>query len=141
MAQIVDKLDEAIKFYRDILGLDLLWQITLTDGLLDELLETPPGTEVKIAMIDKGDEKALTMQLMELSMKGRSLASIARPPNLGLFMISFEVDALSPFIETCKMEGVPILSGPMELHTKLHGKMRAMTVEGPSGEIVELFEH
>jgi len=140
-AQVVDNLDEAIKFYRDILGLDLLWRITLTDGLLDDLLETPPGTEVKTAMIDKENEKALTLQLFELSIKGKSLASVARPPNLGLFMTSFEVDDLSSLMETFKKEGIAILSGPVALHTKLHGEMRAITIEGPSGEMVQLFEH
>jgi hypothetical protein len=55
-------------------------------------------------------------------------------------MISFEVGDLLPLMETFKKEGISILSGPVESYTKVHGKMRVITVEGPSGVMVELFE-
>jgi len=136
----VKDMSEGIKFYCDTLGLDLRQELTLTGGLLDKLLVIPPGTEVKTAMIHKKDEISLTIQFLQVSVEGKSLASVARPPNLGVFMISFEVDDLSSHIENFKQEGIPILSGPVELHTKVHGKMRAIIVEGPNGEMIELFE-
>jgi len=139
-AQYVDNISKGIKFYRDILGLDLRYEIPLSEGVLNDVLRLPLDTKIKVALIHKKDENALTMQFIQLSVKGNSLASVARPPNLGLFMISYEVDDLSSLIETFKKEGIAILSGPVELHTKLHGKMRAITVEGPYGEMVELFE-
>ena len=137
-AQTMDNLSEGIKFYRDILGLDLGWEITLAEGLLDELLETPPGTEVKTAFFERRAENALGIQTFQFSVKGKP--TVARPPNLGLLMMSFEVDNLSSLIKTFKQERIPILSGPVELHTKVHGKMRAIIVEGPGGTMVELFE-
>jgi len=139
-AQYVDNMKETIEFYRDILDLDLSGEFTLAKGLLDDILGLPPGTEVKLAFIAKKDENALLMELDEFSAKGKSLAPVARPPNLGLFTMSFEVDNLASLMETFKKEGIAILSGPVELHTKLHGKMRAITVEGANGELIELFE-
>ena len=137
-AQIVESMSAVVKFYGDILGLDLLSELTLPEGLVDDVLTLPPGTEVKMAFFNK--ENALIVEFLQLSMKGKSLASVARPPNLGLFMISFEVDNLLPLMETFKKEGIAILSDPVESHTQVHGKMRAITVEGPSGVMVELFE-
>lgn len=137
-AQIVDSMSDVVRFYGDILGLDLLSELTLPKGLVDDVLTLPPGTEAKIAFFNK--ENALLVEFLEFSLKGESLASIARPPNLGLFMISFEVDNLSSLMETLAKGGIAILSTPIELHTKLHGKMRAVTVEGPSGVMLELFE-
>ena len=140
-AQFADNLDEAIRFYRDIVGLDLMSQMTIPKGLIDDIIAVPPGTEEKTAFFNKKDENALMMECMQLSIKGKSLASVARPPNLGLFMISFEVDDLSSFMETCEKKEVAILSGPVELHTQLHGKMRVIILESPNGVMIELFEH
>lgn len=145
----VSNLEESLAFYRDWIGMEVvaeqilepdkiqqLWN--LPEGLVDDVLTIPPGTEVKIAFFNK--ENALLVEILQFSVKGKSLASVARPPNLGLFMISFEVNALFSLMETCKKEGISILSGPVDLHTKVHGKMRAITVEGPSGAMIELFE-
>lgn len=139
-AQFVGNLDEAIRLYRDIVGLDLIGQMTIPKGLIDDIIGVPPGTEEKVAFFNKKDENALMMECMQLSTKGKSLASIARPPNLGLFMISFEVEDLSAFMEPCKKKGVAILSGPVELHSKLHGRIRVITLEGPNGVMIELFD-
>jgi len=140
-AQFSDNLDEAIRFYRDIVGLDLIGQMTIPKRLIDDVIAVPPGTEEKVAFFNNKDRNDLMMECMQLSIKGKSLVSVARPPNLGLFMISFEVDDLSSLMETCKKEGVAILSGPMELHNQLHGKMRAIILESPNGVMIELFEH
>jgi len=139
-AQIVESIDEAIKFYVDILGLDLMDQVTVPEGFLDELLGLPPDTGVKLAFVNRKDTDALLLEFVQPSVKGKSPAAAARPPNLGLFMISFEVDNLASLTEKFEKEGITILSGPVELHTKVHGKMRAITVEGPSGAMIELFE-
>jgi len=139
-AQIVENMSDVGKFYGDILGLDFLGELTLPGGLVDDVLTLPHGTKVKMAFFNKKDENALMVEFLQLSVKGKSLSSVARPPNLGLFMISFEVDALLSLMATLKKEGISILSGPVELHTKVHGHMRAITVEGPGGVMVELFE-
>jgi len=139
-AQIVESIDEAIKFYVDILGLDLMDQVTVPEGFLDELLGLPPNTGLKLAFVNRKDTDALLLEFVQPSVKGKSPAAAARPPNLGLFMISFEVDNLASLTEKFEKEGITILSGPVELHTKVHGKMRAITVEGPGGAMIELFE-
>jgi catechol 2,3-dioxygenase-like lactoylglutathione lyase family enzyme len=128
------------KFYRDILGIDLLGELNFGKGLLDELLLLPPETDGKLAFYKKQDSNALLMEFVQLSVKGKSLASVARPPNLGLFMISFKVDDLSALMATLRKEGIVVLSGPVELYIETHGKIRAITVEGPSGVLVECFE-
>ena len=139
-AQLVENLGEVKRFYGDILGLDLKGEMTVPEGIIDRVLAVPPGTESEVVFYERKDENTCLMEFLKLSVKAIALASIARPPNLGLFMISFEVDALLSLMETLKKEGIAILSGPVELQTKVHGKMRAITVEGPSGVMIELFE-
>lgn len=139
-AQYVKDMDESIRFYCDILGLDLRDKLTLTPGLLDQLLVVPTGTEVKTAMIHKKEQVSLTIQLMKVSVEGKPLASVARPPNLGVFMLSFEVDDLSSLIRKLGEARVPVVTGPVELHDAVHGRMSAITITGPNGELVQLFE-
>jgi len=139
-AQIVNTTDEAVKFYCGILGLDLLGQMTAPKGAVQDILAIPQDTEVNLAFVNSKDADTLQMECIQLSLDNKSLAQIARPPNLGLFMISFKVDNLSSLVETLKRNKVAILSGPVELHTRLRGKIRAITVEGPGGTMVELFE-
>jgi len=137
-AQMVEDISEVKEFYGEILGLDLKGEMAIPEGLIDDILTLPRGTEVKTSFFNKED--ALMIEFLQLSIEGKSLASVARPPNLGIFMISFEVDNLLPLMETFRKEGISILSGPVELPTKVHGRMRAITVEGPSGVMIELFD-
>jgi len=140
MAQIVESIDEVKGFYGGILGLDLMGEMPIPQGLIDDIITLPPGNEIKTAFYEKRGENTLTIEFLEISLKGKSLARVARPPNLGLIMISFEVNDLSSLTHRCKNEGIAILSGPVELHTKSKGEIRAITVAGPSGEMIELFE-
>ena len=138
-AQIVASMDEVIRFYVDILGLDLMSQASVPEGLLEELLGLPGPTSIKLAFINRKDSDALTVELVQPALGGRFGTVAARPPNLGLFMISFEVDDLPSVMGRLNQEGIPVVSGPVELNTSLHGKMNAITVEGPNSSLVGLF--
>jgi len=139
-AQYVEDMDASIHFYCDVLGLDLRDRFTVTSGLVDRLLAVPPGTETEFAMVYRKDQVSLTIQLMRVAMAGKPLAAIARPPNLGIFMMSFAVDNLSRFIQKLGEAGVPILTGPMEWHDLVHDRINAVTTAGPDGELIQLFE-
>jgi catechol 2,3-dioxygenase-like lactoylglutathione lyase family enzyme len=139
-AQIVEELNEVIRFYVDILGLDLMNQATIPEGLLEKLLGLPHHTSAKLAFINRKDSETLHVEIIQLSVKCKSLASIVRPPHLGLFMISFEVENLSSLLHKLSKERIAVLSGPIEINTVLYGRTRAITVEGPAGVMIELFE-
>jgi len=136
--QRVKSVDEAQRFYVDILGLDLLFARAASQGLADAMLGLPPDSEVKATVCGRRGENSLNVEFLEFTIKGKPL--VARPPDLGLFMISFEVDNLSAFIEKLKKARIKILSGPVKLHTKGCGEISAITVEGPDQTLVELFE-
>jgi len=139
-AQYVKVIDASIRFYCDVLGLDLRDKLTLSPGLLDQLLVVPPGTETQTAMIHKKDQVSLTIQLIKVAVPGQELAAVARPPNLGVFMMSFEVDDLSQYMKKLSEAGVPIVAGPVELHDQVHGRMNAIITAGPNGELIQLLE-
>jgi len=103
-AQIVENMDEAISFYRDLLGLQLMGDYHLPQGLVDEVLALPQGTDVRIAFLNSQGSTAPILELLEFSRKGKSLNHVAQPPNLGLFMISMETDDLTELIKKSKIK-------------------------------------
>jgi len=138
--QIVTDMDEVIRFYVDILGLDLTMQISIPQGLMEKLRGFPGPTSLKVAFVTRKDSNAAPVELIQPAVGGRFGTVAARPPNVGLFMISFEVDDLTSVIARLSQARIPVLSGPVELHTRLHGKMTAITIEDPNSSLVGLFE-
>ena len=139
-AQIVEDMDEVIRFYRDILGLTLVGDHKMPRGSLDEILPLPPGIDVRIALFNKEGSPPPVVEFLEFSRKGKSLASIAKPPNLGIFMISFETDDLSGLMKRFNEEGIPVIAGPVEMEIAPHGKIKSIIVEGPSKVTIEFFQ-
>jgi len=138
-AQIVEDMDEVIRFYRDILGLALQGDYKLPRGLVDDVLTLPSGTDSRIAFFNKEGSEGPLVEFLELSLKGKSLAPVAKPPNLGIFAISFETDDLSGLIEKFNQEKIRIISGPIEMEIAPHGMLDTIIVEGPSEVMVEFF--
>jgi len=138
-AQIVEDMDAAIRFYRDILGLTLVsdnnWR-----GLVDDLLTLPPGTDMRMVLFNKEGSEAPVVECIQISLKGKSLAPVAKPPNLGIFMISFETDDLSGLMQKFTREKVKVIAGPVKIELAPYGKINAVTVDGPSNVIIEFFE-
>jgi len=139
-AQMVENIDDAIVFYRDILGLELQGDYKLPRGLVDEVLKLPTDTDVRIAFFNKKESNGPLVEFLEYSVKGKSLAPVAKPPNVGLFSIAFETDSLSEMIENIKRNSVRIISGPLEMEIAPHGLIRSIIAEGPSGAMIEIFE-
>jgi hypothetical protein len=54
------------------------------------------------------------------------------PEKLGIFLVAFESDDLQADIARVKEKGFKVLSGPVEIQSNLHGKIKAAHVEGPS---------
>ena len=73
------------------------------------------------------------LELLEITPKGRMV--IGRPPDTGLFMIGYEVEALVPALAGVKEAGFARFSGPVQVD----GASCAI-VEGPSGILVLLQE-
>ena len=139
-AQIVENMEEALRFYRDLLGLAVVTDATFPKGLYDKLLGLPYGTEGRIVLLNSESSNAPFLELVQLSVKGKSLSEVAKPPNLGIFMISFETDDLSGLIDKFRKENITILSDPVELALLPYGGIRLIHVEGPSKVRIEFFE-
>jgi catechol 2,3-dioxygenase-like lactoylglutathione lyase family enzyme len=138
-AQIVEDMDEAIRFYRDILGLTIVGDNNWS-GLVDDLLGLPPGTDMRMVLFTKKNSSAPVVECITFSRKGKKLGPVTKPPNLGIFMIAFLTTDLTGSMEKLSSENIQKLSGPVEMELAPYGKIKAITVRGPSDVMIEIFE-
>jgi catechol 2,3-dioxygenase-like lactoylglutathione lyase family enzyme len=139
-AQVVNNIEETLRFYRDILGLELIADEKLPRGLVDEVLALPSGTDLRMAFLNKQGSQNPVIEFLEFSTKGKTLTSTANPLNFGLFMISFEVTDLSGLIIKLQDEKIKFLSKPMKMEIPCYGKVRSLLIETPNKAMIELFE-
>ena len=139
-AQVVNNIEETLRLYRDILGLDLIADQKLPRGLVDKVLALPKGTDLRMAFLNKQGSQNPVIEFLEFSTKGKPLTSIANPLNFGLFMVSFEVTDLSGLIIKLQDEKIKLLSKPMKMEIPYYGKVRSLLIESPNRAMIELFE-
>ena len=140
-SQFVEDVESVSQFYVDILGLNKIFDQVLPRGMVDEILNLPAGTESRMAFITQsGSSNTPMLEFLQCSVKGKYLADMTKPPNLGLFAIAFETDDLSALIEKFQNHRIKILSGPVEISTCSHKPVRAIVVEGPNRVNLQFFE-
>lgn len=138
MAQTVASADEAFAFYRDILGLPVVTDITVEPGLMDEMLHLPKGSTVHLAGLNHPESNGPQVEFLDLSVKGKKLE--CTPEKLGIFMISFESNDLKDDLAKITDGGYKVLSGPMRVESRLHGSVMAADIAGPSDLRMEFFQ-
>ncbi len=139
-SQFVEDLEEVTKFYVDILGLNKVFDQILPQGMIDDILNLPSGTESRMAFITQPGSNTPALEFIQCSVKGKYLSDVAKPPNLGLLAIAFETDDLSALMETFQNHRIKILSEPVEISTCSERQVRAIAVEGPNRVNLQFFE-
>jgi catechol 2,3-dioxygenase-like lactoylglutathione lyase family enzyme len=138
MAQFVENMQKAMLFYRDALGLQVVSDTVPPTGFFDEILHLPSDTATRIVLFNFPQSNDPVVEVLETSAKGKPLA--ASPGQIGIAMLAFESNALEADIAKVTEKGFQVLTGPVEVNSMLHGKIKAADVEGPSKIRVELFQ-
>ncbi len=108
----VNNMEESIKFYKDLIGLEILDRFTPYEGVEIVMLGEENGTMVEL----------ISNQTTKLKTKGIS--------------IGFKVDSLEGSIETMKNNGVKILTEPVSPSPDLEFYF----VEDPNGLEIQLIK-
>lgn len=108
----VNNVEESIKFYKDLIGLEILDRFTPYEGVEIVMLGEENGTMVEL----------ISNQTTKLKTKGIS--------------IGFKVDSLEKSIETMKNNGVKILTEPVSPSPNLEFYF----VEDPNGLEIQLIK-
>lgn len=139
-SQVVADIEEVTKFYVDLLGLNKVFDQVLPSGMIDDILNFPPGTESRMAFINQTGSNNAALEFIQCSVPGKPLSDIVQHPDLGLFAIAFAVDDLTVLIQKLQANQIKILSEPVEISLGKGDRARAIIVEAPNGVKIQFFE-
>lgn len=139
-AQFVEDVESVSTFYTEVLGFKKVFDQDLPDGLIDGILDLPEGTKSRMTFLVHPEAKSPVVELIKTSAPGKSLADVCHPPNIGLFAWALEVDDLEATRTKVEAAGFKALSPPVKMTVGGHGDIRAITIQGPNGILLELFD-
>lgn len=139
-AQIVESIDEVKKFYGGVLGLDAKGDMRVPGGVVDRVMGYPPGTEARLAFYERKGTNSCLLEFIEAKYQARTLGREGRPPNYGIFMISFEDHDLESTLRKSELAGFPTSGQPVSYRDIRNGTVTAASINAPSGVLVHLFK-
>jgi len=120
----VRSLDQALKFYRDTLGLTL------------KGIEDVPAEKVRVAMLPLGDTR---IELLEATAADSAIARFIEKRGEGIHHIAIEVSGLDAHLKRLEAAGVRILPGKGEYGASGH-RYAFLHPASCGGVLVELVE-
>lgn len=138
VAQWVDDVDDALGFYRDLLGLTVMSDVTSPRGFFDQVLHLPCDSQLRIVTLNTPESCTPVVELVCMSAGGNEIRP--RKDELGVFAFSFATDDIGGDVERVREGGRQILFGPTQVERLGIGQGLAAEVEAPHGVRVQLFQ-
>ena len=127
----VSNLERSLKFYRDVMGMEVLMELTITDDRIARVTGMP-GAQCRIVHLKLGDG---ILELFEYSNPiGINKAKDMRQCDYGLIHLGFEVNEFHKHVEQFKEMGLEFLGEPVEFRPGVW----VVYLRGPDGEVIEL---
>ena len=138
----VSKLETALQFYRDLLGLDAGAEFTCGGDSFNRHWNLPVGSETRACMLSNGDSPVGRLLLMEFKTDARTPV----PPKdartyRGFWNLNFYIDDLKTLVADLKANGVTLWEDIINYNTTaLSGGWLESVASGPDGIAIALFE-
>ena len=105
--------DKSVRFYRDILGLKVIFDNVLEGEQLDQIVRLPQA-KLKVYLLGKENVNAGKVEIIQyLSHEGRPLPKETSLSDCGLRFISFRVDDMDKAYSLLRGKGIEFLSEPI----------------------------
>ena len=126
VAIIVHNIDQALAFYRDILG------------ITPREIRDVPTEQVRIAFLPLGGPGGSEIELIEPTTSDSSLVRFLEKRGEGLHHICLEVDNIEVALQEMQDQGVPVLDQQPRIAAEGHAIF--MHPKGTNGVLLELLE-
>lgn len=132
----VSDLDRALRFYRDVLGLEVVMQQEKEGGYLAAITGYP-GAHVRMAhLVTAGGERLELFEYVEPRGRGRPL----EPSTIGITHVCLVVDDIHEAYHRLVAAGAEPFSEPIEIDTGANAGAYGLYVRDPDGIVLELFQ-
>jgi catechol 2,3-dioxygenase-like lactoylglutathione lyase family enzyme len=139
-SMLVNDFEAALEFYRDLLGLRVMEDLSITSEELQKLIGLPAPVTLRMAFLQGAETLAGKVGLLNYSgITGRSLKAQAGPPRRGAIMLTFETDDLDELERRLRANGAEIIGADGVWELAPLGRRRFLTARGPEGVFLEFF--
>jgi glyoxylase I family protein len=138
----VRNMDRALRFYRDLLGLKVLGDITI-EGDEADILTREKGVKLRVVYLrSEKDLKGPPLELLHfVEPAGDGKGPYPRLTNPGITEVAFWVRDIEQTYSELGTRGVKFLSPPQLFELEGYGKAKAVYFWDPDGTILELIQN
>ena len=133
----VSDLERSLHFWRDAMGMEVLFQQEKAGGYLEAIVGEP-GAHVLMAHLAFGGEGPRIELFQYLAPGGGR--HFSRPADQGFAHVCVACDDLGEWLERLIAAGGTPFSEPVEIDTGVNKGGRGVYLRDPDGHVVELFE-
>lgn len=134
----VSNMDEALRFYRDLLGMQPVSERTIS-GEFAETITAVPGAHMRVVYLQMAPSSEHRLELIEyISPKGALLAQSTNQP--GCAHLALNVDDLDTMYRDLSARGIRFKSAPITVVGGLNAGGKAVYLYGPDAVTIELIQ-
>ena len=133
---IVSDLERSLKFYRDVLGFEVVEEVDLIEGKKVSLGVGIDDARLQLAHLRVGSGPTRIELLHYISPKGKPLSPNTRSNDIGVGHAAFRVRDIQKYYERLKSAGVRFISAIQESSTR----EKFCYFYDPDGAILEIIE-
>lgn len=127
------------RFYRDVLGLNVLNDNILEGPEIERMIGLPPGSALDVSIWGVAGEAFGQMEIIEYrGVEGNNLYSKTVPKHRGILHVTYATQDLSKLIRVLEQAGIPWSEGGHRFI--LPGTGRFIRFHSPAGFRIEVFE-
>jgi catechol 2,3-dioxygenase-like lactoylglutathione lyase family enzyme len=137
----VRDLERSLAFYCDVLGFKQSLDMAADDPARNRrLLETPPGTRARSAMLRKKHSTVGQIELMQFDPPLAEPRPALRAGDHGVMLLSFEVtgEDLADIHRRLEARGIRCHGGPEQVEIGGYGRIESLVFRDPDGVMIEL---
>lgn len=137
----VRDMDRALRFYRDLLGLKVLGDITFSGAEVDALTQVAGARLRAVYLRSEKDRNGPPLELLQfIEPQGDTGTPYARLTNPGITEVAFWVTDIEQTYHTLRAQGVEFYSAPQLFVLEGYGKVKAVYFRDPDGTTLELLQ-
>jgi len=135
----VADLDRSLAFFRDVLGLEVMFVREVRDEYFSQIVGLP-GCVVRAALLRLPGASHFVELFQYLNPPSRASATPLRPCDPGSTHLSFLVDDLPAYFQRLKSKGLDFVSEPVRITAGPNQGGYGIYLRDPNGILIELFQ-
>lgn len=138
----VKDLGKALEFYRDLLGLKVLGDLTIAGEEIERITQVKGAKLRAVYLRSREDMKGPPLELLHFEEpRGEMGRPYAHLTNLGITEVAFWVKDMDTMYKELRAHGVEFYSAPQLFELEGYGKVKVVYFRDPDGTTLELLQN